>query len=37
MNGINRTERLSVLDVFAKEYKDYGRATGSDSQPAWAR
>jgi TolB protein len=28
---------LSVLDVFTKQYKDCLRATGSNSQPAWAR
>jgi TolB protein len=28
---------LSVLDVFTKQYKDCARATGSNSQPAWAR
>ncbi len=28
---------LSVLDVFTKQYKDCGRATGSNSQPAWAK
>ena len=28
---------LSVLDVFTKQYKDGARATGSSSQPAWAR
>jgi TolB protein len=28
---------LSVLDVFTKQYKDCLRATGSDSQPAWAK
>src|SRR5665213_945833 len=30
-------QALSVLDVFTKQYKDCRRATGSDSQPAWAR
>jgi TolB protein len=28
---------LSVLDVFTKQYKDCARATGSNSQPAWAK
>ena len=28
---------LSVLDVFTKQYKDGARATGSSSQPAWAK
>ncbi len=28
---------LSVLDVFTKQYKDCRRATGSNSQPAWAK
>jgi TolB protein len=30
-------QTLSVLDVFTKQYKDCRRATGSSSQPAWAR
>jgi TolB protein len=30
-------QALSVLDVFTKQYKDCGRATGNNSQPAWAR
>ena len=30
-------QTLSVLDVFTKQYKDCARATGSCSQPAWAR
>jgi len=30
-------QMLSVLDVFTKQYKDCARATGSNSQPAWAR
>jgi len=30
-------QTLSVLDVLTKQYKDCHRATGSDSQPAWAR
>jgi TolB protein len=30
-------QTLSVLDVFTKQYKDCRRATGSNSQPAWAR
>jgi TolB protein len=28
---------LSVLDVFTKQVKDCSRATGSSSQPAWAK
>ncbi len=28
---------LSVLDVFTKQYKDCARASGSNSQPAWAK
>lgn len=30
-------QTLSVLDVFTKQYKDCARATGSNSQPAWAK
>ena len=30
-------QMLSVLDVFTKQYKDCARATGSSSQPAWAK
>lgn len=30
-------QTLSVLDVFTKQHKDCRRATGSNSQPAWAR
>ena len=30
-------QTLSVLDVFTKQYKDCVRATGSSSQPAWAK
>ncbi|HTL74639.1 MAG TPA: LpqB family beta-propeller domain-containing protein [bacterium] len=30
-------QMLSVLDVFTKQYKDCARATGSNSQPAWAK
>jgi TolB protein len=30
-------QTLSVLDVFTKQYKDCPRATGSSSQPAWAK
>jgi TolB protein len=30
-------QKLSVLDVFTKQYKDCARATGSNSQPAWAK
>jgi TolB protein len=37
----NRTlgyrQMLSVLDVFTKQYKDCARASGSNSQPAWAK
>ncbi|HEY4416123.1 MAG TPA: LpqB family beta-propeller domain-containing protein [Verrucomicrobiae bacterium] len=33
----NYRQTLSVLDVFTKQYKDCARATGSNSQPAWAR
>jgi len=35
--GGNGHQTLSVLDVFTKQYKDCRRATGSNSQPAWAR
>jgi TolB protein len=35
--GGNGRQTLSVLDVFTKQYKDCRRATGSNSQPAWAR
>jgi len=30
-------QMLSVLDVFTKQYKDCARATGNNSQPAWAK
>jgi len=30
-------QELSVLDVFTKQYKDIGRISGSDSEPAWQR
>ncbi len=33
----NYHQTLSVLDVFTKQYKDCARATGSNSEPAWAR
>jgi TolB protein len=33
----NYQQKLSVLDVFTKQYKDCARATGSNSQPAWAK
>ena len=33
----NYRQVLSVLDVFTKQYKDCARATGNNSQPAWAR
>src|ERR1039457_2907181 len=36
-HGGNGHQTLSVLDVFTKQYKDCRRATGSNSQPAWAR
>jgi len=36
-HGSNGHQTLSVLDVFTKQYKDCRRATGSNSQPAWAR
>jgi TolB protein len=36
-HGGNSRQTLSVLDVFTKQYKDCRRATGSNSQPAWAR
>ena len=35
--GAGGHQALSVLDVFTKQYKDCRRATGSNSQPAWAR
>ena len=36
-HGGNGHQTLSVLDVFTKQYKDCRRATGINSQPAWAR
>jgi TolB protein len=36
-HDIGHREVLSVLDVFTKQYKDCARATGSNSQPAWAK
>lgn len=36
-HAIGYRQVLSVLDVFTKQYKDCARATGSNSQPAWAR
>ena len=36
-HGSSGHQTLSVLDVFTKQYKDCRRATGSNSQPAWAR
>ena len=38
-HGSPGRQTLSVLDVFTKQYKDCHRmlATGSNSQPAWAR
>ena len=35
--AIGYRQVLSVLDVFTKQYKDCVRATGSSSQPAWAK
>lgn len=35
--GSGSRQTLSVLDVFTKQYKDCARATGSNSQPAWAK
>ncbi|HEY3761799.1 MAG TPA: hypothetical protein VGN23_08625 [Verrucomicrobiae bacterium] len=34
-HSINYRQELSVLDVFTKQYKDIGRISGSDSEPAW--
>jgi TolB protein len=36
-HGPDSRSALSVLDVFTKQYKDCARATGSNSQPAWAK
>jgi len=36
-HDLGHRDVLSVLDVFTKQYKDCARATGSDSQPAWAK
>jgi TolB protein len=36
-HGPDGRQTLSVLDVFTKQYKDCPRATGSNSQPAWAK
>ena len=36
-HGRDGAQKLSVLDVFTKQYKDCRRAAGSNSQPAWAR
>jgi TolB protein len=36
-HGVNYREELSVLDVFTKQYKDIGRISGSDSEPAWKK
>ena len=36
-HAIGYRQVLSVLDVFTKQYKDCPRATGSNSQPAWAK
>lgn len=35
--SLGHRQALSVLDVFTKQYKDCPRATGSSSQPAWAK
>ena len=35
--ALSYRQTLSVLDVFTKQYKDCARATGSSSQPAWAK
>jgi len=35
--GSGSRQTLSVLDVFTKQYKDCARASGSNSQPAWAK
>jgi TolB protein len=36
-HGVDYRQVLSVLDVFTKQYKDIGRISGSDSEPAWQR
>ena len=36
-HSVGHRQMLSVLDVFTKQYKDCARATGSNSQPAWAK
>ena len=36
-HSVGYRQVLSVLDVFTKQYKDCVRATGSNSQPAWAK
>jgi len=36
-HAVGYRQVLSVLDVFTKQYKDCVRATGSNSQPAWAK
>jgi TolB protein len=36
-HGPDGRQTVSVLDVFTKQYKDCARATGSNSQPAWAK
>jgi TolB protein len=36
-HSLGSRQVLSVLDVFTKQYKDCARATGSCSQPAWAK
>ena len=36
-HGPDGRQTLSVLDVFTKQYKDCHRASGSCSQPAWAK
>ncbi len=36
-HGPDSRQTLSVLDVFTKQDKDCARASGSNSQPAWAK
>jgi TolB protein len=36
-HGPDGSQRLSVLDVFTKQYKDCARVGGNNSQPAWQR
>jgi TolB protein len=35
--SVSHRQRLSVLDVFTKQYKDIDRIAGSDSEPAWEK